>query len=52
MINLQTSLVVQLLRLYLPLQGVWAQSLVEELRLLVPVWQKKKPTKNNYNING
>ena len=45
MINLQTSLVVQWLRLYLPLQGVWAQSLVEELRSLVPEGKKKKTHK-------
>ena len=36
-----TSLVVQWLRLHLPMQGVWVQSLVAELRSHMPPGQKK-----------
>ena len=37
-----TSLVVRWLRLYLPMQGLWVQSLVAELRSHVSPSQKKK----------
>ena len=39
-----TSLVVQWLRLHLPAQGVWFQSLFEELKSHMPPGQKKKKT--------
>ena len=51
---LGTSLVVQWLRLNLPMQGVWVQSLVGELRSHTPHGQKTKNIKqkqycNNFN---
>ena len=38
-----TLLAVQWLRLHLPMQGVWVQSLVRELRSHMPRGQKKLP---------
>ena len=40
---METSLVVQWLRLHLPMQGVWVRSLVRELRSHMPYSQKKDP---------
>ena len=40
-----TSLAVQWLRLHLPMQGVWVQSLVTELRSHMPPGQKPKKHK-------
>jgi len=41
-IEVGTSLAVQWLRLHLPMQGVWVQSLVRELRSHMPEKQKRK----------
>ena len=46
-----TSLGVQLLRLCLPMQGVWVQSLVRELRSHMPPGQKKQNIKQKQNCN-
>ena len=43
--NVITSLMIQLLRLCLPLQGVWVQSLVGELRFHMPHGQKNQVIK-------
>ena len=40
-----TSLVIQWLRLHLPMQEVWVQPLVGELGSHIPHGQKKKKTK-------
>ena len=40
--SLGTSLVVQWLRLHLPVQGVWVRSLVRELRSHMPCGQKNR----------
>ena len=43
-IKLGTSLAVQWLKLHPPMQGVWVQSLVEEVRSHVPHGQKTQTT--------
>lgn len=42
---LGTSLVVQWLRLHLPMRAVWVRPLIKELRSQVPHGQKAKQTK-------
>ena len=43
--NVRTSLMIQWLRLCLPMQGVWVQSLVGELRFHMPHGQKNQVIK-------
>ena len=43
----RTSPVVQWLRICLPTEGMWVQSLVWELRSHMP-WGATKPTRGNY----
>ena len=46
-----TPVVVQWLRLHLPMQGVWVQSLVRELRSRLPCGQKTKHKKQKHYCN-
>ena len=46
----RTSLEVQWLRLYLPMQGVWVQSLGGKLKYYMPCGQNNPKTYNRSNI--
>ena len=46
-----SPVVVQWLRLHLPMQGVWVQSLVRELRSRLPCGQKTKHKKQKHYCN-